>query len=260
MKRMNIIKFLRVGGIALATGYFSMFSGLAQAGNITGSVHDFSTATYSDGVTNINWNPDGELCTVCHTPHASDTSVALAPLWDHELTNPAFTYTTYSSGTLDANGGALAQPVGVSQLCLSCHDGSVAIDSFGGAAGTNFITAGFLPSLNSRLIGGDTDSGGNPNSLKNDHPVGFTFDAALIALDPGLHDPATASADIGTGSAFPKTGTIAENLLSGGTSVQCTSCHDVHNNYVDESSGLGNYKLLKISFEGSALCLTCHNK
>ena len=124
MKRMNIIKLLRVGSIALATGYFSMFSGVAQAGNIANSVHDFSSnGSYTDG-TAYSWNTAAELCTVCHTPHASDTSVTAAPLWTHDTT--AQTYVTYSSNTLDANGGAaLAQPSGVSQLCLSCHDGSV---------------------------------------------------------------------------------------------------------------------------------------
>ena len=260
MKRMNITKFLRVGGIALATGYFSMFSGVSQAGNIANSVHDFSgNDNYTDG-TLFNWNTNLELCTVCHTPHASDTLITAAPLWGHDTT-AVNTYVTYDSNTLDAEaGGPLLQPAGVSQLCLSCHDGTVAIDSFGAnsGAGVDLIT-GITADGRSRNIGGDTDTFGNAMSLKNDHPIGFTFDPALAVSDPGLFDPDVKTIDIGLASSFTKNGTISEVMLSGGT-VQCTSCHDVHNNYVDETVDVGGYRLLKRRINGSVLCLTCHDK
>jgi predicted CXXCH cytochrome family protein len=181
---------------------------------ITGSKHDFSA---------LGWNTSGEICITCHTPHNGDATVADAPLWNHEVTTQ--TFTIYSSGTFNATDGG--QPDGVSKLCLSCHDGSVALDSFGGTTGvTNITGAG--------LVGTD---------LSNDHPVSFTYQNSIDNGDTELF-ATTASTSMG--------GTIATDLLSGGK-VECSSCHDVHNKQ-------GNSYLLKISNAGSSLCLTCHDK
>jgi predicted CXXCH cytochrome family protein len=124
---------------------------------------------------------------------------------------------------------------GVSKLCLSCHDGTVAIDSFGGTTGTNNITG-------ASKLGTD---------LTNDHPIGITYDAALVTGDGGLK-AITSAANIGPAGA--KTGTIDSNLLNLGK-VECSSCHDVHNTNTAVSANL-----LKITNSGSALCLTCHVK
>ncbi len=187
--------------------------GIAQT--ITGSAHDFSGDT---------WNPSGEICIVCHTPHNADASITDAPLWNHEVTTA--TFTVYSSSTLDATVG---QPDASSKLCLSCHDGTVAIDNFGGTtSGTNFI-------------GGNDLLGTN---ISDDHPISFTYDAALASTDGGLFDPTTQNSGLG--------GTINNDMLIGGK-MECASCHDVHN-------GSGVAKLLVKNNGSSALCLTCHNK
>jgi len=187
-------------------------AGRTPAG-ISGSDHDFSASGWSGG----------RICAPCHTPHNADTTVAEAPLWNHEVT--AATYALYSSPTLDATVG---QPDGTSKLCLSCHDGTVAVDSFGGAAG-------------SAMIAGGANLGTN---LSGTHPVSFTYDTALASSDGGLHDPATATTPLG--------GTIGADMLIGGK-MECASCHDVHNT-------IGNSNLLRIDNAGSALCLTCHDK
>ncbi len=185
------------------------------AQTIVGSEHDFSGR---------NWNTTGELCVVCHTPHNAIT-LQDAPLWNHQLTTA--TYTLYSSPTLDATD--MGQPAASSKLCLSCHDGTVALENFGGVTdGTRYLT-------------------GNANlgtDLSDDHPISFTYDAALASVDLGLWDPTTTNSGLG--------GTIDQDLLLG-NQVQCASCHDVHN-------GAGNNYLLRIDNTGSALCLTCHNK
>jgi predicted CXXCH cytochrome family protein len=187
---------------------------LVWAQGITGSDHDFSSNGWSGG----------KICEVCHTPHNANTTLQDAPLWNHELTTA--TFTLYSSGTVDAT---LGQPDGASKLCLSCHDGTVAIDNYGDQTnGTNFVGGG-------ELIGTD---------ISNDHPISFTYDATLASADGGLHDPTTANSGLG--------GTIEEDLLISGK-MQCSSCHDVHN-----STGIGH--LLVKSNASSALCLTCHNK
>jgi len=197
---------------------------------ITGTAHDFSAASF---------NTTGQLCIVCHTPHNADVTVAEAPLWNHELSSVA-TYTVYSSTTLDANGGlGLGQPAATSKLCLSCHDGTVALENFGGTA--------LLPAagtLMGAVNGGTADVSSN---LSNDHPISFTYDDALASTDGGLHAPSTTASGI--------TGTIAADLLFAGN-MECASCHDVH-----DGAGLGATGFLLVkSNAGSALCLTCHNK
>ena len=220
-------------GLGAVTGIIlGLTSGAAWAGVIAGTAHDFSTQGYSGG----------QICIACHTPHGGNTSVTDAPLWNHAVTTAS--YTLYSSGTLDA--GPLAQPSGVSKLCLSCHDGTVAVDSFGGATGTNFVTG--IGAVASAAQG----------SLANDHPIGFTYDAALATLDGSLHNT-TNSVTIGTGGTRTRTGTIASLLLFNGR-LECASCHDVHNTFT-ASNGVGSgAPLLRVSKAGSAICLTCHNK
>ena len=96
-----------------------MFLQNATAQTIVGSSHDFSGQTA--------WNTSGEICKVCHTPHNAITTVTNAPLWNHQMTNA--TFQLYTSATMNATTG---QPDGSSKLCLSCHDGTVALENFGG--------------------------------------------------------------------------------------------------------------------------------
>jgi len=200
-------------GLAAIAGLF--FAGTTSAQTIVGTDHDLSTVQ----------GTGGEICVVCHTPHNADTTVSEAPLWNHETT--AATFTVYTSPTFD--GGPSGQPVGASKLCLSCHDGTVALDAFGGGAGTggNVITG-------NALIGTD---------LSDDHPISFTYDSALATSDGGLADPATATSGLGS--------TIDADLLFAGN-MECASCHDVHDNSIAP--------FLRLSNAASGMCLTCHNK
>jgi predicted CXXCH cytochrome family protein len=197
-----------------ATLSLVLVAGFAGA-QIAGSEHDFSGQ---------GWGTN-EICQPCHTPHNASIELPVV-LWNHEVT--AATYTLYTSPTMDATTG---QPDGVSRACLSCHDGTVALDSFGGSTGTNFI-------------GGDANFG---TDLSNDHPVSFAYTDALAGIDGGLHPPTTEPSGLG--------GTIAADMLFGlgSDQVECASCHDVHN-----AANLPSL-LLKTN-AGSALCLTCHAK
>jgi len=193
---------------------------------ISGSAHDLRT-DIADPTGN------NEICQVCHTPHnAVNTGAADANvLWNHEVSTA--TYTFYTSGTLDATD--VGQPDGISKLCLSCHDGQVAVDNYDGATGgTNTIDT-FDPALDF-----DTD-------LTNDHPISFTYDTALSVADPGLEDPSSAASGI--------VAEIDVDLLFGigNNQMECASCHDVHN-FVPTTN------LLVVTNTNSALCLTCHIK
>jgi len=174
-----------------------------NAATITGSKHDLKSTT------------GGEICIACHTPHNANTTVTDAPLWNHTMTTA--TYTLYASPTFN---GTISQPTGVSKLCLSCHDGTVAPDAFTGHAGvTTIATAGNL--------GVD---------LKKSHPISFTYDATLATNDGELANPST----------------LPAGWINGGK-FECSSCHDVHNK-------TGIAKMLNATNAGSALCLTCHIK
>ena len=214
MKKLVVL----LAAMALMTGFASV-----SLATIQGSAHDFSGFP----------NARGEICLPCHAPH-NNQDVTEAPLWNHEVTQAV--YTLYTSPTLDAGTppGTLDQPGGVSKLCLSCHDGTVAIDAFGGQPGSIF-----LPPSSPRNLGTD---------LSNDHPISFVYDTDLAQRDGGLFAPETTPSGI-TGTAG---GSITEEMLFA-TRLECASCHDVHNEF-------NNDDLLLKPNGNSALCLTCHDK
>jgi predicted CXXCH cytochrome family protein len=208
---------MKLRSLLFAFGLLVALSQASMGQTIVGSSHDFQNMT--------TWNSTGEICIVCHTPHKANTTVSLAPLWNHQLTT-ASNWILYSSATLNATMGA---PDGSSKLCLSCHDGTVALENFGTTTtGTHFIS-------NTYKTGTD---------LSNDHPVSFTYNTALATTDHGLYDPSVGLSGLG--------GTINGDMLAAGK-LQCSSCHDVHN-----SAGVTH--LLVKDNAGSALCLTCHKK
>ena len=161
-----------------------------------------------------------EVCIFCHTPHRATGE---APLWNRYSSGA--TYVPYSSSTTKA---VIGQPTGASKQCLSCHDGTVALGLVHSRPQPikmqSEVTT--LPPGPSRL---GTD-------LSDDHPISFTYDAALASLHGGeLKDPATLKGPV---------------KLDKEGQLQCTSCHDPHN---DEFG-----KFLVQRNIGSALCVNCH--
>jgi len=191
------------------------------------------------------WNGRGEICRVCHIPHdneRSDSTYAAGLLWNHELST--VTYTMYDntwSPTID--GSVDSAPTGATKLCLSCHDGSVALDSFDKYAGSP--TTNKIQSIYSGQIAGFKIPANN-GTLAGTHPVSIVYDDAA---DTGLRNPA--STTIGS------SGDVIDDVLEDGK-VQCSSCHDVH-----DQDAVGGTHLLRVangSGNPSGLCLTCHDK
>ncbi|MEW6324905.1 MAG: hypothetical protein AB1515_05915, partial [Nitrospirota bacterium] len=93
-----------------------------------------------------------EICVFCHTPHgaAVETLSLGAPLWNRRLSTASYQlYDNTWSFSFEAplNAGA---PTGFSRLCLSCHDGTIALGSVINAPGsggykTNCIDPGCQP-------------------------------------------------------------------------------------------------------------------
>ena len=233
-----------------------VFSGLLLANGsgagIVGSPHDFAD-DYSDevggGVPELppgGWNQRGEICRVCHVPHDHGRATQYylnGLLWNHAV--GALTYTMYDSAwssTLD--GTQSAQPDGVAKLCLGCHDGTIAIDTFDKYAGTpgNEMQNIYGGGLSNFRVPAFSTAG--TMDLRGTHPLSIEYD---FAADGNLFP---------TGNAMGTSGTI-EDVLDNGK-VQCSSCHDVH----DQESVAGTH-LLRVLNNGanpSGLCLTCHDK
>ncbi|MCK5606390.1 hypothetical protein KAR91_31100 [Candidatus Pacearchaeota archaeon] len=179
------------------------------ASDIINSKHNLS----STGPGEIRALVEDRICIFCHTPHNANPGT---PLWNKKL-EPT-TYTLYDSTTLAAS---TQQPSGPTRLCLSCHDGTIALgDVLQPAEGiqmTMEITAGRRSYI-------DTD-------ISDDHPVSFNYYDALP--NPQLST------------------TIPAGLKTyGGGNIHCTTCHDPH----DDKYG----KFLIMDNSYAALCTTCH--
>jgi predicted CXXCH cytochrome family protein len=200
--------------------------GISQAVNaqISGTKHDFSGKS---------WAPaENKMCGVCHATHKAKNEPS-APLWNHQSTAVA-AYTLYTSPTFDLQGGlTITSPSASSKLCLSCHDGTVALENFGGTTTGNT----YIPS-NSKI------GGVSGNDMSKEHPISFQYTDALATLDGSLSAPTTTNSGLG--------GTIAKDMLFN-NKMECASCHDVHNKF-------NVAHLLKMSNTNSQLCLTCHKK
>ena len=198
-------------------------SGTAWAG-IANTKHNLSAT----GPGSIKATSEQEICVFCHFPHNANPA---EPLWNHELSGQ--TYTPYASDTLFA--AAPGQPAGRSKLCLSCHDGTIAVGSLrhmprGGGAG---VVAGLESTLSGAgsafVLGSD---------LSDDHPISINYDTGNSELAP----VATLEAN---GIKLDENGQI-----------QCGSCHDPHSEVYP--------KFLRKPFTeggyGAVLCRTCHDK
>ena len=128
---------------------FFVFSSVALAGTIVGSPHDFR---------GYLWNQSGEICKPCHAPH--HTQPLPAPLWNHELSSETYTmYNKTFSPTLKAE--VSSQPDGLSKICLSCHDGTVALENYGHMTnGTNWVIQLVMPIYYLVSIGKENSQGG----------------------------------------------------------------------------------------------------
>jgi predicted CXXCH cytochrome family protein len=200
-----------------------LLSRAAGAGTIIGSPHDFR---------GYQWNRSGEICTSCHPPHRTQTLPA--PLWNHELSTQ--TYIMYGKTMPPAMKPAVShQPDEMSKICISCHDGVIAPDAYGGNAAS---TAAYLFGK---------DAVGVVRS--NNHPISFIYDGALAASVNDLYDPSTKRSGLAGSS-----GSISSDMLFSNR-MECSTCHDVHN-----TKAVPGTKLLVKDTAGSALCLTCHNK
>lgn len=270
MKRQSFVRTatLMAATVAVVTGMFAAFSNSADA-QLTGirnTKHNLSSnATQS---TNKTGNV-GEICVFCHTPHGS-SSTAAAPLWNRKIGDPAdYTNLMYNSQTFDGADTVQFISSSVSLACLSCHDGSQAMDTVLNSPGSGGYNANG-GTMGATWSGANQDAGKmkglacltcDGGDLKNDHPVGMEYAKwGSITLDADFTKATQVSGksiwfvESGANSGREKTDMFLYTRTVNGTDkpfVECASCHDPHSE---------NATFLRIPNTNSAVCLTCHTK
>jgi len=220
---------------------------------IAGGPHDLSNGS---ALRNTNGSINGQTCVFCHTPHGGANSI---PLWNRS-TPTGTTYQLYTSSTSDVTTTGAQIAASVSGACMSCHDGTMAMDVLLNVNGLAFTPAvGFTRQAGAKATYGSTGggtsnlmSGGLPflgTDLRNDHPVTIVYETARAATPTEFVTQVVSGAKItvGTTNPLPLFGSS-----SGTATMECASCHNAHNN------SLGNF--LRKSNAGSAICTSCHIK
>ena len=220
-------------GAALVASAMMGLTSQAVAG-ISATKHNLSTTGTGDIKSD---NP--EICVFCHTPHNAIKNDNI-PLWNHELSATA-NYGVYTSPSFDGTdisdvGGVTEANASVTNLCLSCHDGTIALNSMNNPSNSHLTTVMSGSGQTSGMIsaGRATNLG---NDLTNDHPVNFSYATSYAADTLYLEDPTT----------------LTDVRLFNDT-VQCASCHDPH------TSDAATQPFLRFTMTGSGLCLKCHIK
>jgi predicted CXXCH cytochrome family protein len=199
---------LAVAGVSLAGAR----SDGQVAADIAGTKHNLSVT----GPGQLRAVSETRICVFCHTPH---NATPASPLWNRAVEPQV--YTVYSSPTLRA--APLPQPTGPTRLCLTCHDGMIAMSAvLQPAGGIRMRWGGRFPP------GSRADFAAN---LSAHHPVSFPYSAALP--NPELKPAPPAELDFG-----------------GTGELHCITCHDPH----DDQFG----RFLVQDNRFSALCIACH--
>jgi len=241
-----------------------------------------------------------EMCVFCHTPHGSSPtgSTIKAPIWNRNLNYQTTTgYVMYDQTWSFSFEGTLndptPKPTGYSRLCLSCHDGTIAIGSVINKPGSGGFM-GFAPSTDQLGIGtmatqpgaigagvttGDTRVLGT--NLQNDHPISFKFDTTLATVtDTELVDPGSPPAQLNDITPLAPAGGYKTGVKRYGSTaapstfenVQCTSCHNPHAvtypkflraarfQDASESGFLPGGGGAATPATGQIICLYCHSK
>jgi Doubled CXXCH motif (Paired_CXXCH_1) len=279
---------MRIVASLLALGLVCTAAPAQRVADVLNTPHNLSAA--GPGSVRAAAGGTSEVCVFCHTPHSATQADAggaalRGPLWNRRVPDGS-TYTPYTSSSMDAQSiidGLNATPGGSSKLCLSCHDGTLAIGNVNVLNGKTDVTidmvgtgpGGTMPA------GEGTQSGFTRflgTDLSNDHPISVSYNSALATRDGELRNVDTQQRwPPGSGSVLGIRSPGFKPLLpleptgnSGLGQVQCATCHDPHLRELDATKG--NQKFLRAQRfqEGTPganhdaandiICLSCHDK
>lgn len=174
---------------------------------------------------------ESRVCIFCHTPHNAAPGT---PLWNKEIKPVNYIlYDPQISSTLMARP---SQPTGASRLCLSCHDGTLAL-------GTLLRPAEALPFVSEQYIAPGRRSYLGTN-ISGDHPISFNYYGSISNPYAGLARILPTSL-----------------ILYGPGNLECSTCHDAHEDkYLSpDKTGRLTGKFLAIDNRYSGLCVACHS-
>lgn len=129
--------------------------------------------------------------------------------------------------------------------CVYCHAPATAATAeaprWNGATQSSFAPAA---DVSDACLGCHDGTSARAMHVEGNHPVGVDYERLAVQRAASLR-PSSSPSGLG--------GTIAEDLLINGR-VECSSCHDPH-----AAHGSGTTRL-RVSNQGSRLCLTCHER
>lgn len=269
---------------ALALGALGAQAGIANTKHNLGANNAANENYMTAGTT--------EICVFCHTPHASNINVK-APLWNKPVAagSSYTTYTTAVSATIDGS----VDMSGISLACLSCHDGTQAMDTMINKPGSGgYNVAG--SAIGGTWTGARQDGTGKMinagefismlgQDLTNDHPVGIQY------CGGGVNTGGASTTAASTGTCRDADFNAPQNGLIGGsrawwvdTSAGAAGSRQKTDMILyaraptlsgDATSGMyqpfvecaschdphtENTTFLRIPNAQSAVCLACHNK
>lgn len=211
-----------IGAIFMALMVLATGSIAGDRGSVFESRHNLSASSQGD----IKSSTETRVCIFCHSSHDASPE---GPLWNHETTAPG-KFKTYDRSTLSAQPN---QPNGSTKLCLSCHDGTIAVGALKGLAEPiqmqSVGSEGEIPLQRASHIGTD---------LSGTHPVSISFNQSSALSTTHLRwPPVDPDGDVG---------------VDANGQVQCTSCHDPHDDSKSEKYPFWN----KATY--SEVCEVCH--
>ncbi len=159
------------------------------------------------------------------------------PLWSRPLSRAQYATPELRRGR--GAGEPAPQPDGSSRLCLSCHDGTIALGEVVGETGPIAMAgAGRIGPGRRGFIGTD---------LTGSHPVSFVVRGSDAVPD-------ASDTDMGIRSLAAILGDREVRLDAEGK-MQCTTCHDPHSDRYYVPDRVPRF-WVKSSVE--EVCLTCH--
>ena len=259
------LRWLPVLALVAGAGVDAPPVGAARVPDVANTKHNLSVS----GPGTVKAVSETQICVFCHTPHGAQSAPA-APLWNRKFSGA--TYTPYASSSIEANALEMASaPGGTSKLCLSCHDGTLAIGSVDVLNAQQNVAidlrntgpGGTMPAGAGATTGFTRNLGVN---LTNDHPISFTFDATLANNDGELRTPDGITVGTRQAGVQPK-----PKLPLEGGQVQCASCHDPHSRETDPAREPGKFLRANrlqespptggpFSEAADQICLACHDK
>jgi len=191
-----------------------------------GSVFDSKHNLSASGPGEIKSPTETQVCIFCHSSHNTSKE---GPLWNHQTTAEK-SFATYKRSTMK---NQPEQPNGATKLCLSCHDGTIAVGAVRGLSRPipmqNVGAQGVIPANKKANLGFD---------LSGTHPVSVKYQqSSAITVEHLRWPPIDPEKSVGPD---------ADGY------VQCTSCHDPH----DDSKSDRYPFWKKATFD--EVCLTCH--